>query len=161
MVALSFCRIFRMWEKMYKNTCYKKFAINSFALLSSSRFNLHVYFRLFCQPTSIEMPSSIQKEKITCENCGSQTTRNNIVRHRKRCSACTLYCTHCPNFSTKSQSDLNHRIAKKHSAQNLMSPSSVNFVIKSFQDFTLYVNIETFKTQNRLDQKQKMWMWNI
>ena len=27
--------------------------------------------------------------------------------------------------------------------QNLMSPSNVNFVIKSFQDFTLYGNIET------------------
>ena len=30
--------------------------------------------------------------------------------------------------------------------QNLISPSSVNFVIKSFQDFTLYVNIETLNT---------------
>ena len=27
-----------------------------------------------------------------------------------------LYCTQCPNFSTKSQSGLNYHIAKKHSA---------------------------------------------
>ena len=27
-----------------------------------------------------------------------------------------MYCTHCPNFSTKSQIDLNYHIAKKHSA---------------------------------------------
>ena len=62
------------------------------------------------------MSSLIRKEKITCENCGTQTTRNNIVRHKKRCSVGTLYCTHCPNFSTKSQNDLNYHIAKKHSA---------------------------------------------
>ena len=61
------------------------------------------------------MPSLIRKEKITCENCGTQTTRNNIVRHKKRCSAGTLYCTHCPNFSTLSQDDLNYHIAKQHS----------------------------------------------
>ena len=61
------------------------------------------------------MPSLIRKEKITCENCGTHTTRNNIVRHRKRCSSGTLYFNHCPISSTKSQSDLNYHIAKKHS----------------------------------------------
>ena len=107
---------FSVYGKKCKNTGHKFFAIISFGLLPSSRFNLHVYFRLFCQTTIIEVPSIILKEKITCENCGTQTTRNNIVRHKKRCSAGTLYCTHCPKFSTKSQSDLNYHIAKKHSA---------------------------------------------
>ena len=45
--------------------------------------------------------------------------------------------------------------------QNLMLPSIVNFVIKSFQGFALDVNIETLNTECRLDQKQEMWMWNI
>ena len=62
------------------------------------------------------MPSLIRKEKITCEKCGTQTTRNNIVRHKKSCSAGTLYCTQCTNFSTKYQCDVNYHIAKKHSA---------------------------------------------
>ena len=62
------------------------------------------------------MPSLNRNEKITCENCGNQTTRNNILRHKKRCSVGTLYCTQCPNFSTKSRNDLNYHIAKKHSA---------------------------------------------
>ena len=44
--------------------------------------------------------------------------------------------------------------------QNLISPSSVNFAFKSFQDFTLYVNIETLNTECRSDQEQEMWMWN-
>ena len=83
MVALSFYGFFRMWEQLCKNTCYKFFTIISFALLLSSRFNLHVYFRLFCQTTIIGMPSLIRIEKITCENCGTQTTRNNIVRTRR------------------------------------------------------------------------------
>ena len=59
---------------------------------------------------------SIETKKNTCENCGTQTTKHNLARHKKRCSVGTLYCTHCPSFSTKSQNDLNYHIAKKHSA---------------------------------------------
>ena len=62
------------------------------------------------------MPSLIRKEKNTCENCGTQTSRNNIVRHKKKCSVGTLSCTQCPNYSTKSQDDKFYHIAKKHSA---------------------------------------------
>ena len=116
MVALSFYGIFRIWEKVCKNNCNKFFTIISSALLPSIRLNLLVYFRLFCQPTTIEMLPLIRKEKITCENCCIQTARNNIVRHEKRFSAGTLYCTHCPNFSTEPQNSLNYHIAKKHSA---------------------------------------------
>ena len=115
MVALYFYGIFRIWEKICKSTCYIFFAIISFALLLSSPFNLHVYFRLFCETIIIELPSVIRKENVTCENCGTQNTRNNFVRHKKRCSVGTLYCTRCPNFSTKSQNDLKYQIAKKHS----------------------------------------------
>ena len=61
----------------------------------------------------------MRKQKISRENCGTQTTRNNIVRNKKRCSVGTLYCTQCPNFSTKSQNGLNYHIAKKHSASEL------------------------------------------
>ena len=62
------------------------------------------------------MPSLNRNEKVTCENCGTQTTKLNLERHKKRCPVGTLYCTHCPNFSTKSQNDLNYHFAKKHSA---------------------------------------------
>ena len=41
--------------------------------------------------------------------------------------------------------------------RNLISPSSVNFVIKKCKDFTLYVTIETLNTQCKSDQEQEMW----
>ena len=62
------------------------------------------------------MPSLNRNEKVTCENCGVQITKLNLARHKKSCSAGTLYCTHCPNFSTLSQDDINYHIAKQHSA---------------------------------------------
>ena len=62
------------------------------------------------------MPSLNRYEKVICENCGTQTTMLNLARHKKSCCAATLYCTQCPNFSTKSQNDLNYHIANKHSA---------------------------------------------
>ena len=37
--------------------------------------------------------------------------------------------------------------------QNLITLSSVSFVIESFQDFTLYVDIETLNTENKSDQE--------
>ena len=62
------------------------------------------------------MPSLHRYEKVTCENCGTQTTKLNLARHKKRCSAYTFHCNQCPYFSTKLQNDLNYHIAKKHSA---------------------------------------------
>ena len=62
------------------------------------------------------MPSLNRKEKVTCENCGVQITKYNLARHKKRCSAGTLYCTQSPTFATLSQDDLNYHNAKQHSA---------------------------------------------
>ena len=62
------------------------------------------------------MRSLNRYEKITREKCGNQTTKLNLARHKKKCSVGTLYCTQCPNFSRKTQNDLNYHIAKKPSA---------------------------------------------
>ena len=62
------------------------------------------------------MPSLHRYEKVTCENCGTQTTKLNLARHKKRRPAGKLNCSQCPNFSTKLQNDLKYQIAKKHSA---------------------------------------------
>ena len=94
-------------------------ANNLFALLQSNCFNFYVHFRLFCLTSFTRMPCLNRHEKVTCENCGTKTTKLNLARHKKSCSTGTLYCTQCPNFSTKSQNDLNYHIAKKHSAPKL------------------------------------------
>ena len=71
-------------------------------------------------------------EKVTFENCGTQTTKFNLAPHKESCSAGKLYCTQCPNFSTKSQNDLNYQIAKKISTPEL----DVNFKCKlCYQEF--------------------------
>ena len=62
------------------------------------------------------MPSLNRNEKVTCENCGVQITKLNLARHKKICSAGTIYCTQCPKFFTKSRDDLIYHIGKKHSA---------------------------------------------
>ena len=62
------------------------------------------------------MPSLNRNEKDTCGNCGTQNTKSNFARHKKRCSVGTLYCTQCPNFSTKSQQKFKYQFDKKHSA---------------------------------------------
>ena len=62
------------------------------------------------------MPALDRKVKVTCENCATSVTKQHLSRHKSRCSDGTLYCTQCPNFSTKSRDDLNYHIAKQHSA---------------------------------------------
>ena len=113
-----------------QNYSQQFFAIISMALLLSSRFNPHVYFRIFCQTIIIEMPSLNREEKITRENCGAQTTRN-----YKKSSSGTLYCTHCPNLSTKSQNDLNYFIAKRHSAPKTDVTVKCNLCYQEFPGF--------------------------
>ena len=61
------------------------------------------------------MPALDRNVKITCGNCGTSVTKKNLFRHKKNCSAGTLYCSKCANFFTKSRDDLNYLIAKKHS----------------------------------------------
>ena len=62
------------------------------------------------------MPLLNRNKKITCENCGVQITKLNLARHKKNGSAGTLYCTQCPNFSTKSRDEINYHFAKQHRA---------------------------------------------
>ena len=61
-----------------------------------------------------------------------QITKLNLARHKKSCSAGTLYCTQCPNFSTKSRENLNYHIAKQPSSTG---PSKTNKCKLCYADF--------------------------
>ena len=148
MDAQSFYGIFRKWEEKFNYTWYKFFAIISFALPQSSCFNLHVYFRLFCRTTVIEIISLNRYDKTTGEKCGTQTTKRFFARHKKSCSARTLYCTHCPNFSTKSQNGQNYHNAKKHSAPKLDVTFKCKLCYQEFPGF--YASRQHRNTQHRM-----------
>ena len=62
------------------------------------------------------MASLNRNEKVTCDNCVTQTRKLNLASHKKRCPAGKLCCIQYPNFSTESPDDLHFQIAKKHSA---------------------------------------------
>ena len=94
------------------------------------------------------MPFLNQHEKVTCETCGTQTTKLNLARHKNSCSAGTLYCTQCPNFSTKSHVDLNYHIAKKHNAPKPDVTFKCKLCYQSFQDF--YALLQHRDTQHGL-----------
>ena len=81
------------------------------------------------------MPALDRNEKITCDNCETQTTKKNIVQHKTRCSAGTFYCTQCPNFSTNSLAELNYHIAKKHATPRKKSTQKCKNCLKEFSGF--------------------------
>ena len=78
------------------------------------------------------MPSLNRNKKITSETCVVQVTKFNLARHKKRCSAGTLYCTQCPNFSTLSQDDLKYHIAKQHSVAGPSKTYKCNLCLAEF-----------------------------
>ena len=81
------------------------------------------------------MPALDRNKEITCDNYGTQTTKKNLVRHEKRCSAGTLYCTQYPNVTTNSQADLNHHIAKKNATPRVKNTHKCKICLKEFSGF--------------------------
>ena len=81
------------------------------------------------------MPALDRNVKVPCENCGTSVTKYHLSRHKSRCSGGALYCTHCPNFSTKSRDDLNYHIAKQHSAAGPSKTYKCNLCHAEFPGF--------------------------
>ena len=73
--------------------------------------------------------------KVTCGDCGTSVTKKHLSRHKKSCSAGTLYCHKCLNFSTKSGDDLNYHIAKQHSAAGPSKTYKCNLCYAEFPGF--------------------------
>ena len=103
------------------------------------------------------MPSLIRKEEKLHVKIVVPKLQEKILYATRR----DVQLEHCvvPNVPISPQNPKLIQITillRSTAPQNLMSPSSVNFVIKSFQDFTLYVIIETLNTACRSDPEQKM-----
>ena len=81
------------------------------------------------------MPPLNCNEKVTCENCGTETAQKTISSHKKKFSIGTLYCTLCSNFSTISQIVFNCHIARKHPRIGAKSTYKCKFRLKEFSAF--------------------------
>ena len=129
----NFLELSRNWGIKYINTCYKIFAIISFALPKPSCYNCYVNFQIILFIT--KMPALDRNDQFSCENCGTSVTKKNLSRHKSRCSGGTLYCPKCPNFSTKSRDALTYHIAKQHSAAGPSKAYKCNLCYAEFPGF--------------------------
>ena len=120
MVVLSFMDF--SWT-----TCEGFFTIVSFALLQSSCFVFYVHFRSFCATLFTQVPSLNRYEEVTCDNCGTQTTKLNLARHKKGCSAGIICCTHCPIFPQNPKKIEVMTLLRTTVPQNLMLKLDVTF----------------------------------
>ena len=123
------------------NSGYIILVISSLQLLQTRCYNLCDYFRSFCQTPIFKTPSLTQKEKFTCEIFGTQTTRNNTVCQKEKCSIGTRTCPPCINFSTKSRAEMKHHIAKTHSTATTRVLHLCKLFYKDFYSFYLLRNI--------------------
>ena len=161
-LIFPFKEFFVKGKNNLKNTSYKFFVIFSFALLLSRYFIFLRSFQIIVFLTNFtQIPSLNRYEKLTCVNCGTQTTKHNVARHKKRCSVGPLYCSQWPNFSTILQNDLSYHIAKNTVFQDLEKHTIVNYVRQNFPAFVLYVNRETLNMDHKWDLERVMLMWSI
>ena len=105
------------------------------------------------------MPSLVRKEKVACEHCGTEVTRINISRHKKRCSAGTLFCTQCPNFSTLSQDDWNYHVAKKHSVPRPSITYKCKLCHAEFPGFYALRQHRTLNLEHKLGSERAIFIW--
>ena len=105
------------------------------------------------------MPALDRNVKVTCGDCGTSVTKKHLSRHKKSCSAGTLFCPKCPNFSTKSRDDLNYHIAQQHSAAGPSRTYKCNLCYAEFPGFMLYVNTKTLNMENKLGLERAILMW--
>ena len=74
-----------------------------------------------------------RNENIACENCGTETTKWNIARHKKRCSVGTILLQATSDFSKTSQTDLNYlEKQKKQPSVRANNTYNVKFVWRKF-----------------------------
>ena len=92
----------------------------------------------------LKMPALDRNVKVACDNCGTLVSKQNVAKHKKKCSVGTLYCSQCPNHSTKSQNDLNYHIAKKHGAP---TPAVVQICMVCKDKFTGFYALRHYKSQ--------------
>ena len=135
LVNFSIYGLFVYGKKVLSKICYIFFANSSLAMLQSISFIFHVKNGLIFYTQNTDMLNLNLNEKNTCENCGTQTTEGNTVRHKTRFSAGTLYCTKNPNFSTTSQVDLKDHLAENNPRVRVKTTDKCEKCLEEFSGF--------------------------
>ena len=119
------------------DTCYIFLTINFLTVPHSSCYNFYVIFRLKCYILFTDIPGLNHHEKVSCENCGKETTKSNIVRHKTKCSAGSVTCPSGTKLLTKSKAELNYHIVSKHSKATVRVVHKGKIFNKDFHCFYL------------------------
>ena len=81
------------------------------------------------------MPALDQNVKVTCGNCATSVTKQQLSRQKSRCSGVILFCPKCPNFSTNWRDDLYCHFVKKHAAPREKNTRKCKICFKEFSGF--------------------------
>ena len=96
-------------------------------------------------------------KKYNCENCGSETTRFNLARHKKRCSAWSLTCFSFTNCSTKPELKRIVTLPKNTLRERLGLFKNAKHVTKALAAFTYCENMSGGSVEHREVQVLKMF----
>ena len=105
------------------------------------------------------MPALDRNVEVTCEICGTAVMKYHLSPHKLCCSGGTLYCTQCPNFSTKSRDDLNCHIAKQHSAAGPSKTFKCNLCHAEFPGFYALRQHKNTQHGKHLGLERAILMW--
>ena len=122
-------------DTVFRNTCYNSCAIIFFSLLQSSCYLFYVNCRLICYIQFTGMSGLNRNKKVFCENCGTQTKKRNIVRHKTSCSVGTFFCTESPNISITSQANFNYHIPTNIQEHEKRKTYNCKICVEEFSGF--------------------------
>ena len=137
----------------------KIFTKISIPSLKSKRFNGYVHCRLFCWTNSTKMLSLNRRQKVNCENCGTQSTLKEILRFSKE--DVLLEPFHIPLVATSehfTELNWNVTLTGKFQKQLIEVFRDAKKVMTIFTVFTSCENIKGSKMEHRKFQEAKMLM---
>ena len=81
------------------------------------------------------MPSLDRNQQTTCTYCGNKMKKVNLLRHKKSCDSGQKSCPQCPNFSCKTQTEMDHHTATKHAIPSTIAKTKCNICEEEYPSF--------------------------
>ena len=154
--------IFTTGKKNLKNISYKFLVIIPFALLQSRYFNLLRSFRIIVFLTNLlKCLLWIDTRRLHLRIVVPKL-QSLVLRVTRRDVLLVHFIVANVPISPQKYRMIWHVILLRSLApQNLISPSSVNYVMQNFPAFIPYVNTETLNMDHNWDSERAILMWRI